>query len=212
MKTNKLILGSGLLIAVFSLLVVVGVQAATDRYQFVARGLVTAVNGTLNTVTVSVTHVTGKAAVDLQGNTPVFKASSAKIYKTAGGKDVRIKLTNIAVGDELVVKGIAKSDGTYVLTWARVHTRSFELVGTLKAHDKALKRLTVATTSSSFKPETYKNKDVVVKYSTSTTFKSGGTVINADEIEKGDHKIKVSGKLVGNQWEADTFIDNYSGK
>lgn len=213
MKISKsLAFGAVALVGVGALVAAMSVQAATDRYKFVARGTVTAVNGTLKTVTVSITHITGNGKTDLAGTTPVLKASSAKIYKIAGGKDVRIKLTNIAIGDELVVKGVAKSDGTYTLTWARVHTRSFALVGTLKAHDKALKRLTVATTSSSYRPTTYNNKDVVVKYSSSTKFTSGGVDVNADEINKGDHKIKVTGKVVGNDWEADTFIDNYTGK
>lgn len=185
------------------------IEAATDRYQFVARGTVIAVDGTLKTVTVSITHVTGKGEADLKGETQVFKGSSAKIYKTAAGQLKRIKLTNIAIGDELVMKGVAKSDDTFVLTWVHVNTRSFELIGTLKDHDTALKRLTIAVTTSSYKPTTYNKKDVVVKYSGSTKFISNGREVNADEIAKGDHKVKVSGKIVGNEWEVDRFIDNY---
>lgn len=211
MNALKVAVG-GTFIAVFALLAAVGVQAATDRYKFVARGTVTAIDGTLKTVTVSVTHITGKGETDLKGKTQVFKGSTAKVYKTAAGKDVRIKLTNIAVGDELTMKGVAKSDDTYVLTWAHVNARSFELVGTLKNHDTALKRLTIAAKTSSYKSATYKNKDVVVKYSGSTKFWSNGKELNADDIVKGDQKVKVSGKIVGNEWEADKFIDNYTGK
>lgn len=204
--------GGAFLLAGLLFVGAVTIDAATDRYKFVARGTVTAVDGTLKTVTVSVTHITGKGESDLKGKTIVFKGASAKIYKTADGKEKRIKLTNIAVGDELTMKGVAKSDDTYVLTWVRVNARSFELIGTLKSHDTALKRLTIAAKTSSYKPTTYKGKDVVVKYSDSTKFIANGKEVNADEIAKGDHKVKVSGKIVGNEWEADRFIDNFIEK
>lgn len=211
-RTIKLAGGASLLLGLL-LIGAISIEAATDRYKFVARGTVTVVNSEQKSLTVSITHITGKGESDLKGKTQTFKGSAAKVFKTgADGKDKRIKITNVAVGDEVLMKGVAKSDDTFVLTFVKVNIRSFELVGTLKEHNQTLKRLTITVKTSSYKPTVYKNKDVVVKYSGSTKFSSGGRDINADEVVKGDHKVKVSGKIVGNEWEADKFIDNYVEK
>lgn len=210
MKKSWLI-GGGIVVLIIIALYAIGASAATDKYKFIIRGIVTDVDADQKTLTASVTHVTGKAANDLQGKTPLFKASSAKIYKTGAGKEVRIKLSGVKVGDEIVMKGVAKSDDTFALTWAHVNSRSFEVVGILKERDSTLKTVKLLVKTSSYKSSTYKDKEVVMKYGGNTVFTSGGQSRESDEITAGDQKVKVSGTIVGTAWEISKFVDNYSG-
>ncbi len=206
------IIGGIIILIVIAAVLATAANAASDKYKFVVRGVVTAVDSDAKTITAAITHATGKAKDDMQGKTILFKASTAKIYKTGSGKDVRIKLSGVKVGDEVIAKGAAKSDDTFALSWAHVNARSFEVVGIAKEHNTTLKTFKIKVDTTSYKSSTYKGKEVVMKYSDSTTFTSGGQSRESDEIQGGDQKVKVSGKISGTDWEIEKFIDNYSGK
>lgn len=206
---NKILLGgsSFAVVAVLSL-AALGSSAATDSYKFTARGVVTAVDADTKIVTVSITHASEKAKNDLIGETKDFRSSTAKVYKSAGSKKVRVKVSSINDGDEIVMKGAAKSDGSFAVSWAEINDRSFTLNGTLKEHDSTHKTLKIAVTSSTYKSSTYNGKDVVVKYTGNTVFKSGGEVREPDDIVADNQTVKVTGKIVGSNWDLDTYAEN----
>lgn len=186
--------------------------AAGDRYSFVARGVITFINDD-NSLDVSVTHVTGKGEDDLKGVKKTFKTvSTTKYYKIVSGKDKRITRKNLAAGQEIGFKGVAKDDDSYVITWLRVHDRTFTVVGKLKDVDRGLKEYKVAVTTSTYRPDTYNGKDVVMAYGGNTKFTSGGVERNADEVKVGDQKVRITGKIDSNRWEIETLADNYTGK
>ena len=188
-------------------------RAAGDRYKFVARGVITFINDD-NSLDVSVTHVTGKGEDDLKGAKRTFKTvSTTKYYKVASGKDKRITRRNLAVGQEIGFKGVAKDDGSYVITWLRVHDRSFTVIGKLKDVDRGLKEYKVAVTTSTYRPGTYNGKDVIMNYGGNTKFTSGGVERNADEVKVGDQKVRITGTVTDHgKWEISTLQDNYTGK
>lgn len=188
-------------------------SAAGDRYSFTARGVITFINDD-NSIDVSVTHVSGKGEDDLKGAKRAFKTvSTTKYYKVVSGKDKRVTRSNLAVGQEIGFKGIAKDDGSYVITWLRVHDRTFTVIGKLKDVDRGLKEYKVSVTTSTYRPGTYNGKDVIMNYGGNTKFTSGGVERNADEVKVGDQKVKITGTVTDHgKWEITTLIDNYTGK
>lgn len=189
-------------------------QASGTRYSFVARGIITEIEDD-KSLHISVSHITGKGEDDLKGVNRVFRTvSSTKYYKVSAGKDKPVKVTNLAVGQEVGFKGIAKDDDSYVITWLRIHDRAFSVVGTLKDVDRTLKQYTVAVTTSTYRPGTFNGKDVVINYGGNTSFvTNGGASREADEVKAENQRVKITGTVGDhNRWEMTKLIDNYSGK
>jgi hypothetical protein len=207
------LLGAVLLFVV-SMYAAMGDAAGSDRYKFTARGVVTEVDVEGKNLKVNVTHISGKGADDLKGINQLFYASSAKVYKQVSGKDKRVTFRNLAVGQEIGFKGVAKTDDRYFITWARVNDRSFTVVGTLKEVDRNLKTYKVGITSSTYRPDTYKNTDVIMNYGGNTVFVSNaGSELNADDVTAGSQKAKITGTVTDQGvWEIAKIIDGYSGK
>lgn len=207
-------------VAIFGALVIAGVSlyagftsAAGDRYNFVARGIISKIedDGALH---VSVTHVTGKGEDDLKGVNRLFKTvTTTKYYKNTGGKDKRVTKRNLVVGQEVGFKGVAKEEDSYVITWLRIHDRAFTVVGKLKDVDRGLKEYKVSVTTSTYRPGTYNGKDVIMNYGGNTKFTSGGVERNADEVKVGDQKVRITGTVSDHgKWEISTLQDSYTGK
>lgn len=213
-KHHHVLLGA-IAIAGLILLALYGLQskAASDRYVFTARGVVTARDTDLKTLNISVTHLdTEKAKDDLLGVNQVFYTPTGKFYKNAAGKDQRITFTNIAIGQEVGFKGVSKTDGKFNITWLRVNDRSFTVVGTIKDVNRTNKTYTVEISSTTYRAGSYKGKNVIMNYGNNSVFTSGGNEVNADDVKAGDKKIKVTGTVTDfNKWEISKLVDNYSG-
>lgn len=205
------VIGAAVLVAAVALYAAFS-YASGDRYKFVARGVITAIDN--QWIKVSVTHITGKGEDDLKGVNREFKiVTSTKYYKQVSGKDKRVTVKNLAVGQEIGFKGVAKDDDSYVITWLRIHDRKFTVTGKLKDVDRGLKEYKVEVITSTYRPGTYEGKNVIMNYGGNTTFTSGGAERNADEVKPGDQKVKIIGTVSDHgKWEMEKLLDNYTGK
>lgn len=192
-------------------------KAANVKYTFTARGVVTDVDLANKSIKVDVTKaVPAKAKDDIEGNNREFKVGDAKVYKVVSGKDQRVTYKNFVIGQEIGMKGTAYEDDTYVLNFARIHDRSFTVVGTLDSHDKTNRVLKIFVTSSTYKPTTYKpGTRVEMKYfDGNSTFysKNTKTPVDFSVVNANNQKVKVSGTVTSsNTWEVKTLIDGYTG-
>lgn len=219
---NKALVVGGvvILVIVIAALVIWGQNSSAAGVKYTitaARGVVTAVDTVNKTVKVDFTKAKpNKAKDDLEGNNRELKVGEAKVVKVVGGKDKRVTWKNLAIGQEIGVKGTAKDDDTYHATFVRIHDRAFTVVGLLEGHNKTNKTLKINTTSSTYKPSTYKKGTVIdMEYSESNaTFysKSTATEKAISEVNANNQKVKVSGTITSsNTWEVKTLIDGYNG-
>lgn len=194
-----------------------GSRAAGAKYTFTARVIVTSVDQANKSFKADVKKATPtKAKDDLEGTNREFKAGTAKVVKVANGIDKPVTYKNIQIGQELGIKGTAKDDDTYELSFARIHDRAFTVVGLLQKHDKTNRKLTILVTTSTYKPATYKKgTEIVMEYSESNaTFysKTTKTPVTFSVVDANNQKVKVSGTFTSsNTWEVKTLIDGYSG-
>lgn len=206
---KKILLGGGML-AVVALLAVVAVGAnATDEYAFLVRGIVTENNTTTKTVRVYVTHTSPAAQNDLAGNVQDFSVSTATFYKWVSGVKKTVNQSAATVGSEVVLKGVKKTSGQFNVTALTVNDRSFEIVGKIREHDTALRRVKILVGTSTYKQAFYVNKEVAMQYDDNTVFMSLGKVINSDEVTADNQTVKVRGVVSNGAWELSRFWDDY---
>lgn len=189
-------------------------KAANQRYAFVIRGIVTKVDTTNKTINLDVTKATGKAYDDLAGKNTEFKLTSPTYYKysNATAKDTRVTLGSVAVGQEVGVKGVAKDDDTYHITWLRIHDRSFETVGLLKNHNTGAKTVKILVQTSTYKQSSYKDLEVTMNYTGDSVFynTSCKNDVVFDDVRANDQKVKVKGKIIDSStWEIAKLCDEY---
>lgn len=193
-------------------------QAAGDKYKFTARAIITSVDEANKSFKADVSKATGDKAHDnMEGSNIEFKTGTAKVFKSIGGKDKRGTYHNFAVGQEVGLKGVAKADDTFVLDFARIHERSFSVVGLLKNHDTSAKTLKISVITSSYKVSTYtKGTEITMSYrDQDTTFysKTTKTPVVFTDVKANDQKVKVSGYLEkASTWQVTELIDGYTGK
>jgi FlaG/FlaF family flagellin (archaellin) len=211
--SNKVWVGVGSL-AIIGVLVLGAAQvsAATDRYNFIIRGIITEIDTESKTITVDVTAAPGKAFDDLSSKSQVFQVKDTKFFKREGTKDKRVTLSRLAVGQELGIKGVAKNDDKYYITWLRIHDRTFSVVGELNEHLTDTKTLKIYITHSSYKPGKFQKSEVTMTYDDNSKFKnnSGGEVV-FDDVDANNQRVKVTGTVTGtNTWEVSTLSDGYT--
>lgn len=213
---KKLFLLGGAIAAVMFALVVstVTTRAATDRYKFIARGIVTSVDQVNGTVKVDVNKATpAKAKDDLEGKNKEFVVDEAKTYLNTAGKDKRVTYKNIKIGQEIGMKGTAKSDDKYELYFVRIHDRSFQVVGLLKEHNEANRTLRILVTSSTYKPTVYKHGiEINLSYPENATFyeKTTKTPVSFGFVDPNDQKVRVTGVIENSStWQVKTLIDHF---
>lgn len=183
-------------------------SAAADRYQFLVRGIVIEVDQKGNSVRVSATH-TSDSADELAGVPTDFNVNGAKFYKWTNGVKKRVSLTKSAqVGDEVVMRGAAKDNGNYNVQWLVVNDRTFTITGKLKEHETGAKTLKVAINTSTYKQSQFLDKEVIINYGNSTTFKTDGSEVNPDEVPGSSQKVKIVGKIEDNKWNATHVFNN----
>lgn len=218
--SKGLVVGVGLLvIAVIAAILITGIgsRAAGAKYTFTARVIVTGVDQANKSFKADVTKATPtKAKDDIEGRNVEFKAGTAKVVKVFNGLDKAVTYKNIQIGQELGVKGTAKDDDTYVLSFVRIHDRGFMVVGLLQKHDKANRELTILVTTSTYKPTTYKKETLIVMkyFESNSTFysKNTKTPVSFDVVNANNQKVKVTGTFTSsNAWEVSSLIDGYAG-
>lgn len=193
-------------------------QAAGDKYMFTARAIITSVDEANKSFKADVTKATGdKARDNMEGSNIEFKIGTAKVYKSIGGKDKRGTYHNLAIGQEVGLKGAAKDNDTFEVTFARIHQRSFNVTGLLKNHNETAKTLKISVITSSYKPATYtKGTEITMNYKdVDTTFYSKSTKlpVSFDQVDANNQKIKVSGYIENaSTWQVTQLIDGYNGK
>jgi hypothetical protein len=208
---NAILAGSIIGLAIAAGIATVGTQSlgATDVYKFLVRGIVTEVTASANSVTMYSTHTSDLAKNDLGGVVQDFNVKTTKFYKWVGGKKVRVKIGSVKVGDEVVMRGVKKSNGQFNVTKLTVNDRSFSIVGKLKEIDTTNRKLTILVGTSTYKQKTYVDKEVVMTYDDNTEFKSLGSLINFDELVANNQKVKVIGAIVNDgQWEVTNLWNN----
>lgn len=193
-------------------------QAAGDKYTFTARAIITSVDEANKSFKADVTKATGdKARDNMEGSNIEFKTGTAKVYKSIGGKDKRGTYHNFAIGQEVGLKGAAKADDTFELTFARIHQRSFNVIGLLQNHNETAKTLKISVITSNYKPGTYvKGTEITMNYKdVDTTFYSKSTKlpVSFDQVDANSQKVKVSGYIENaSTWQVTQLIDGYAGK
>lgn len=208
--------GALALIALVAGAVVVGTRAnaaATNKYTFTARGIVREVNLKGSTLRLYVQYTSTNAEKDLLGQTQDFNVNGAKFYKWVNGKKTRVTYSKMAqVGDEVAIKGVAKSNDEYKLSEATKNDRSFSVIGKLHNYNANDRTMQITVTSSTYKSATYVGKDVWMQYGDSAKFKGGNKSdvdINSDDVKANEQKVKVTGVMEGNNWVVYNFYDNY---
>ena len=208
---NAIMVGGVIGLAIAASIAVVGTQSlgATDVYKFLVRGIVTEVTSSANSVTMYSTHVSGLAKTDLAGVIKDFNVKTTKFYKWTAGKKKRVTIGSVKVGDEVVMRGVKKSNGQFNVTKLTVNDRSFSIVGKLKTIDTTTRKMTILVGTSTYKQITYANKEVEVTYDDNTEFKSLGSLINVDELVADSQQVKVIGAIVNDgQWEVTNLWNN----
>lgn len=194
-----------------------GSLAAGTKFSFTARGVVTGVDLANKSIEVDVTKaVPTNAKEAMEGENIEFKIGSAKIVKVANGLDKPVTYKNFAIGQEIGMKGTAYNDDTYSLSFARIHDRSFTVIGTVEEHDQSARTIKVEVITSSYKPTTYKaGASITMKYfDGNTTFYNKNLATPEDFTDLGaDHqKVKVMGTVTGSgTWEIKTLVDEFAG-
>jgi len=214
MKNIKIGLGLGALAVILGLAAQQSFAAST-RYTFTARGIVTAINYENNTATIAGTWASNKGVADIVGHTLIYNVKGAKCYKIESGKKNRATITKtLAVGRTVSYTGLAKSDDTYRITSLVANESSFTIQGKLKDHDLGKKLLVIKVTKSTFNPAKYVNKDVALTYGTSMQFKNstGKLDVNADEVDANNQKVKVDVVVENGNWIAKSLWNEYRGK
>ncbi len=189
-------------------------QAAGNKYKFTARAIITDVDEANKSFKADVTKATGDKARDaMEGSNIEFKAGTAKVYKSVGGKDKRGTYHNFAIGQEVGLKGVAKDDDTFELTFARIHERAFMVVGLLKAHNTTAKTVKILVNTSTYKQSTYKGEEISMEYNDDSKFRNKTTEVSFTDVKANDQKVKVTGTITkSSTWNVKELTDGYAGK
>jgi len=175
---------------------------AADKYPFLLQGNVKEVNTEQNTLTVEI-KTTSAMISSLNGEKKDIKLyAHTKIYKT--GK--RIKVGNVVVGDRVSVKGVVKSDDSLVAKKIVVQDMRFEVRGKIVEVSTSNNQVKVNVARSTYKPRTYKGKDVTFDYDENTIILIRGKVVEEDRLEV-DQKIFLKGKIIDSEtWYPEKIV------
>ena len=215
---------AGIGVAAVAMVAVVAIpstaNAATSVYSFVARGVITDFDNNEGTASIDITKVDGKGKQDLEGNNTEFIVKNAStVYKRSAGKDKRVTYHNLAIGQEVGVKGVKKDNDTYELTFIRIEDRSFIAVGNLESYNANTHTMTILMVSSTYRPTWY-NKSRNVKVNMvfgddySTFYNHNGKVaISFDDVNADAQKVRLVGYITDtNTWKVTKLWDKYKGK
>ncbi|MEK7500310.1 MAG: hypothetical protein AAB649_06970 [Patescibacteria group bacterium] len=195
-------------------------DASSNVYSFTARGVVTDFDNTAGTAKIDISKVADKGRLDLVDNNTEFIVKNATtVYKVVAGKDKRVTYHNLAVGQEVGIKGVKKDDDTYTVSFIRIEDRSFVAVGNLEAFNDSAHTMRILMVSSTYKPTQFtKSKNVKVNMvfgDDYTTFynHNGKVAISADSINADAQKVRLVGQITDkNTWKVLKMWNLYKGK
>ncbi len=185
-------------------------EAATTRYDFLVRGTVVSVNYANKVMNVSATIASDRAKEDLLGKVIPYSVGKSSFFKwTLGEKKGTTFAKGVVQGDEVVIRGSAKSDGSYVAQWVVTNDTAFTIIGKVQQHNKDAMKIRVVVSSSTYKESALKNKELVVLYNTGTKLYGGnGKAILADQIPEAQQYIKFTGRINNGNFIASKVWDN----
>lgn len=207
-------LGLVLVVGAVGLLFVARGSQAEDRYAFLIRGDVMEIDTANKNVKIYFRHVNSAAEHD-QGQTIEVNVRRATFYKyNMARQKIRTTLGTLALGDEVVVKGLAGA-GTYDASWVVENDNLVKILGTVESHNPAnnylqvdLSSIVYESTGKAYKASSYTKGDVVRIYydEDSAKFTSrDGVAMNSDEISNNNEKVTLRNIKVkyGSRLEAD---------
>jgi len=214
MRINKLWLGGALGLAAVLSLVAVGSTAATTSYEFLARGTVKTGGTDLN---VYFTHTSPLAEADLAGQRSDISISTAKIYQwTLNSKGnlykKPVKAGSLVPGQEVVIKGVKKSNGVFVANWVVINYRGFTINGKLTGVEKDVGYsdqgwVTIEVGNSTYKQSQLVDKDVKMRVDGNTAISSLGKSKNFDEVTVKNQSVRVKGTVVNGQYALSSLTE-----
>lgn len=185
-------------------------SAATTRFSFVGRGIVREHDFAGKNMRVDFTQLSERAKAIGLGASVDVSVGGAKFYKRgANGKLHRINRGNIAVGDEVSLRGTVKSDDRFVATYVTVVDTTFVMKGKLRTYSASSRTMTVDVDTSTYRPATYNKTLVSFIFSAATKFYSDGKEKQLDEVTASDQKVRAEGKRVSNTYfEVTSLYEN----
>lgn len=208
------VLGVAALLAA-GLLVVPSAQAAGIKYSFVARGTITDVDEAAKTIKVDVEKVDGRGKGDMEGENIEFQVGAAKVVKVASGKDKPVTYHNLAIGQQVGMKGIAKddSDDTFVTSFVRIQNRDFTVIGLMESLDKSAKTTKISVITSTYKPTVYKKgTNITMTYTNDTTFYENNAERDIADINADAQRVKITGTIKNtNTWQISKLWNKHKG-
>jgi len=183
-------------------------SAATTRFSFVGRGIVREHDFAGKNMRVDFTQLSERAKAIGLGAALDVSVGRAKFYKRGSdGKLRRINQGNIAVGDEVSLRGTVKSDDRFVAASVTAVDTTFVMKGKLRTYSAGSRTMTIDVTTSTYRPATYNGVTVSFIFSAATKFYSDGIEKQLDEVTASDQKVRVAGKRVGNAFFEVTSIN-----
>lgn len=183
--------------------------AAVATYSFSGRGIVQEQDLSGGQIRVHWTHLSARAAQTFLGSAVDLRVGRAQILtRKADGTTVRIRQGNIAVGDEVTVRGAVQSDTTLVASKVVREDRSFTMKGKLKTFENGNRRMTIDVSSSTYKSSRYNGRIVTFIFGGQTKFFSGGRAKDRQDVTAADQKVQVDGKVAGDDLEVYTVYEN----
>lgn len=184
-------------------------SGASAKYVFQGRGIVKAQDLAGAQMRIAWTHLSTQAAQEFLGSAVEVSVKNAKIYaRGAAGKLQRVRQGNIAVGDEVTVRGTVQTDSTMVASKVIRQDRLFVMKGKLRTFNFGNRRMTIEVSSSTYKPAQFNTKTPTFIFDAKTKFYSLGKLREAEDVTAADQKVRVEGKVVENDFEVHTMHEN----
>lgn len=200
MKTKKIqnaLLFSSSLVAIIAVVFVLAYTTALagNSTAFSGKGLVKEIDSATGVIKVYFSS-TSKSAEHVMGDTVEVALKQAPITKmNSVGKYVRIKPTNIAVGQEVSVTGTVRSDNSLNVRKVVVTNREFIIKGKLMSIDDDQKIMIIRIGSSNYNQKEYVNKVVTFHYNKETIFAHLGAAQKSEDVKAEGQRVQVQGIL-----------------
>lgn len=184
---------------------------AADPYPFLVRGRIDSITVKTNRINVYITKTSAKATPDLLNLTTTFTLSGATLEKYEGTTKKTIKLADLRVGHQVVMRGEKSAGGSFKVTSLVINDLNFTVVGKVKAVDTLNKTITILIGNSTYKPTKFVNKEVKMQYTPGTKCMRRGTVIDCEDVAANSQVAKMQGDEAKESlnWVLTKFWDSY---
>lgn len=210
MKRAALFSGAitAIIVAVFSLAYITA--SAANKFPFSGRGIVKSLRADHQAMNITFSQMSDRAKDLALGSTLEVQTNQAKIYKPdATGKLRRVRLGNIAAGDEVSVTGQVRSDDRFVANKIVARDRSFSIKGELLTYSYANKKMTVQVLSSTYRPKDFNGGVVTITFPGEVQFYHLGATVEPKDVTASNQKVRVDGKVTNtDEFEATKMWEN----